>query len=70
MGRNINEREIKNLPMVSRNPYNYALLQPGVTGSENSEFGVPRFGVNGQALRVNYQVDGNTNTQRDARACA
>ncbi|MEO6223840.1 MAG: TonB-dependent receptor [Vicinamibacterales bacterium] len=65
VGRNINEREIKNLPLVSRNPYNYALLQPGVTGSENSEFGVPRFGVNGQALRVNYQVDGNTNTQRD-----
>jgi hypothetical protein len=65
VGRNINEREIKNLPMVSRNPYNYALLQPGVTGSENSEFGVPRYGVNGQALRVNYQVDGNTNTQRD-----
>jgi hypothetical protein len=65
VGRNINEREIKNLPLVSRNPYNYALLQPGVTGSENNEFGVPRFGVNGQALRVNYQVDGNTNTQRD-----
>ena len=42
VGRNINEREIKNLPLVSRNPYSYALLQPGVTGSENSEFGVPR----------------------------
>ncbi len=65
VGRNINEREIKNLPLVSRNPYNFALLQPGVTGSENSEFGVPRFGVNGQPLRVNYQVDGNTNTQQD-----
>ena len=65
VGRNINEVEIKNLPLVSRNPYNFALLQPGVTGSENNEYGVPRFGVNGQALRVNYQVDGNTNTQRD-----
>jgi hypothetical protein len=54
-----------NLPNVSRNPYNFALLQPGVTGTENNEFGVPRFSVNGQALRVNYQVDGNTNTQRD-----
>jgi hypothetical protein len=64
-GRNLNEVEIKNLPNVSRNPYNFALLQPGVTGSENSEFGVPRFGVNGQPLRVNYQVDGNTNTQKD-----
>ncbi|MCR4373505.1 MAG: TonB-dependent receptor [Acidobacteria bacterium] len=65
VGRNINAREIQNLPNVSRNPYNFALLQPGVTGTENSEFGVPRFSVNGQALRVNYQVDGNTNTQRD-----
>jgi len=65
VGRNINAREIANLPNVSRNPYNFALLQPGVTGTENSEFGVPRFSVNGQALRVNYQVDGNTNTQQD-----
>lgn len=65
VGRNITAREIQNLPNVSRNPYNFALLQPGVTGTENSEFGVPRFSVNGQALRVNYQVDGNTNTQRD-----
>ncbi|MDA1306829.1 MAG: TonB-dependent receptor [Acidobacteria bacterium] len=65
VGRNITSREIANLPNVSRNPYNFALLQPGVTGTENSEFGVPRFSVNGQALRVNYQVDGNTNTQRD-----
>jgi hypothetical protein len=65
VGRNITSREIANLPNVSRNPYNFALLQPGVTGTENNEFGVPRFSVNGQALRVNYQVDGNTNTQRD-----
>jgi hypothetical protein len=65
VGRNITSREIQNLPNVSRNPYNFALLQPGVTGTENNEFGVPRFSVNGQALRVNYQVDGNTNTQRD-----
>jgi hypothetical protein len=65
VGRNITSREIQNLPNVSRNPYNFALLQPGVTGTENSEFGVPRFSVNGQALRVNYQVDGNTNTQQD-----
>ncbi len=65
MGRNINEREIKNLPLVSRNPYNFALLEPGVIGNENSEFGVPRFSANGALLRVNYQVDGNTNTQKD-----
>ena len=65
VGRNLTEREIKNLPMVSRNPYNFALLEPGVTGFENEEFGVPRFAVNGQMTRINYQVDGNTNTQKD-----
>ena len=32
VGRNLNEREIHNLPLVSRNPYNFALLQPGVSG--------------------------------------
>ncbi len=64
-GRNLNENEVKNLPLVSRNPYNFALLQPGVTGFENSEFGVPRFSANGTLLRINYQIDGNTNTQKD-----
>lgn len=65
LGRNLGEREVKNLPLVSRNPYNFALLQPGVTGYENPEFGVPRFSANGTLLRINYQVDGNTNTQKD-----
>ncbi len=65
LGRNMGEREVKNLPLVSRNPYNFALLQPGVTGYENPEFGVPRFSANGTLLRINYQVDGNTNTQKD-----
>ena len=65
VGRNITEAEMRNLPNVSRNPYNFALLEPGVTGFENSEFGVPRFAVNGQPERINYQIDGNTNTQKD-----
>ncbi|MFB3853590.1 MAG: TonB-dependent receptor domain-containing protein [Vicinamibacterales bacterium] len=65
VGRNMGEREVKNLPLVARNPYNFALLQPGVTGYENTEFGVPRFSANGTLLRINYQVDGNTNTQKD-----
>jgi hypothetical protein len=64
-GRNLGEREVKNLPLVSRNPYNFALVQPGVTGFENPEFGVPRFAANGTLLRINYQIDGNTNTQKD-----
>jgi hypothetical protein len=65
IGRNLGEREVKNLPLVSRNPYNFALLQAGVTGYENTEFGVPRFSANGTLLRINYQIDGNTNTQKD-----
>ncbi|HET7619012.1 MAG TPA: TonB-dependent receptor [Vicinamibacterales bacterium] len=65
LGRNLGEREVKNLPLVSRNPYNFALVQPGVTGFENSEFGVPRFAANGTLLRINYQIDGNTNTEKD-----
>ena len=64
-GRTLNEREIKSLPLTSRNPYNYALLVPGVTGFETQEFGVPRITANGALLRVNYQIDGNDNTEKD-----
>ncbi|HMS11387.1 MAG TPA: carboxypeptidase-like regulatory domain-containing protein, partial [Pyrinomonadaceae bacterium] len=42
VGRVMNTREVQNLPLVSRNPYNYALLQANVTGRPNVEFGVPR----------------------------
>jgi hypothetical protein len=64
-GRTLNEAEIKTLPLTSRNPYNFALLQPGVVGFETNEFGVPRLTSNGALLRVNYQVDGSNNTQKD-----
>jgi hypothetical protein len=64
-GRTLNEREIRSLPLTSRNPYNFALLQPGVTGFETQEFGVPRLTANGALLRVNYQIDGNDNTEKD-----
>lgn len=64
-GRTLTEAEIKTLPLTSRNPYNFALLQPGVVGFENQEFGVPRITTNGALLRVNYQIDGSNNTQKD-----
>src|SRR5262252_1339184 len=51
--------------LVVHNPYNFALVQPGVTGYENVEFGVPRLAANGAAMRINYQIDGNTNTEKD-----
>ena len=65
LGRTISEAEIKDLPLVSRNPYNFAFLQANVTGYENSEFGVPRINANGSQMHTNYQIDGNTNTQKD-----
>lgn len=65
VGRVMNETEVRNLPLVSRNPYNFALLQANVTGRPNTEFGVPRINANGFARRTNYQLDGNNNTQAD-----
>ena len=49
----------------SRNPYNFAFLQANVTGYENNEFGVPRINANGSQMHTNYQIDGNTNTEKD-----
>ena len=65
LGRTIGETEIQNLPLVSRNPYNFAFLQANVTGYENNEFGVPRINANGTQMHTNYQIDGNTNTEKD-----
>jgi hypothetical protein len=65
LGRTIGEMEIRNLPLVSRNPYNFAFLQANVTGYENNEFGVPRINANGSQMHTNYQIDGNTNTEKD-----
>ena len=50
---------------MSRNPYNFAFLQANVTGYENNEFGVPRINANGSQMHTNYQIDGNTNTEKD-----
>ena len=63
VGRVLNTREIQDLPLVSRNPYNFSLLQANVVGRTNSEFGVPRVSANGYARRTNFQLDGNANTQ-------
>ena len=44
-----------NLPLVSRNPYNFILFQPNVSGRANTEFGVPRkVNANGFNGRINY----------------
>lgn len=56
----------RNLPLVSRNPYNFILFQPSVSGIANTEFGVPRkIDANGFNGRINYQIDGSNDTESD-----
>jgi hypothetical protein len=65
-GRSLTSYVISNLPLVSRNPYNFILQQPNVTGRGNTEFGVPRkVNANGFNGRINYQLDGSNNTESD-----
>jgi hypothetical protein len=41
LGRTISADETENLPLTSRNPYNFILFQPGVSGHPNTENGIP-----------------------------
>jgi hypothetical protein len=66
VGRIISTAEIENLPLPSRNPYNFILFQPGVSGHPNQELGIPRtVNTNGLMDRINYQMDGMVDTQQD-----
>jgi hypothetical protein len=66
IGRTISEVETQNLPLTSRNPYNFIVFQPGVSGHPNPELGIPRtLNTNGQLDRINYQMDGMVDTQSD-----
>ncbi len=65
LGRVMNTREVQNLPLIPRNPYNFALLQANVTGRPSRGFAFPSINANGYLRRVNFQLDGNTNTQGD-----
>ena len=65
-GSNLSATAIANLPLLSRNPYNFILQQPNVSGRGNTEFGVPRkLNANGFNGRINYQLDGSNNVQSD-----
>ena len=65
-GRSLSSYVLSNLPLVSRNPFNFILQQPNVTGRGNTEFGVPRkVNANGFNGRINYQLDGSNNTESD-----
>jgi len=66
IGSTLGSNQIQNLPLVSRNPYNFVFYQPNVTGRPNTEFGVPRkINANGFNGRINYQLDGSNNVQSD-----
>jgi hypothetical protein len=65
LGRTITATEFKNLPLVARNTFNFALLQPNVSGYEDVEFGATRVNANGSQMRTNYQIDGSTATQKN-----
>ena len=65
-GRTIDLAEIDNLPLTSRNPYNFVIFQPGLSGHPNPELGIPRtLNTNGLLDRVNYQMDGMVDTESD-----
>jgi hypothetical protein len=58
--------EVDNLPLTSRNPYNFMLFQPGISGHPNPELGIPRtVNTNGLDNRVQYQLDGMPDTESD-----
>src|SRR5438477_1974181 len=66
LGSTLDLNATQNLPLVSRNPYNFILFQPNVSGRANTEFGVPRrVNANGFNGRINYQLDGSNNTESD-----
>jgi hypothetical protein len=65
-GRTLSHEEVDNLPLTSRNPYNFVLFQPGVSGHPNPELGIPRMvNTNGLDNRVQYQMDGMVATESD-----
>ena len=66
LGTNIGANSVRGLPLVSRNNLNFVLLQPGISGHGNPQFGVPgKVNTAGFTNRVNYQLDGSNNTESD-----
>src|SRR5688572_5669058 len=65
LGRVMNTREVHNLPLPTRNPYNFLIMQANVTGLPNRSFNFPQINVNGFARRVNYLLDCNINKRGD-----
>jgi hypothetical protein len=62
VGAVLDRREIENLPIVSRNVYNYLLLAPGVIGIPTSTFSTTQFTFGGTE-RSQWNLDGLDDTQ-------
>jgi hypothetical protein len=66
LGTNVGTHSVHGLPLVSRNNLNFVLLQPGISGHDNPQFGVAgKVNTAGFTNRVNYQLDGSNNAESD-----
>ena len=63
IGAVLSRKEVEELPIVSRNVYNYHLLSPGVQGLPSAAFGTTQFTFGGNE-RTAWNLDGLDNTQR------
>src|SRR5215475_10951083 len=59
----LSHKEVEDLPIPSRNAYNYHLLSPGVQGLTSATFGTTQFTFGGDE-RSSWNLDGLDNTQR------
>ncbi|RZU43446.1 TonB-dependent receptor [Edaphobacter modestus] len=62
IGAVLDQHEIENLPIASRNLFNYLLLSPGVIGMPTSTFSTTQFTFGGTE-RSQWNLDGLDNTQ-------
>ena len=63
VGSVLSRKEVEDLPIVSRNIYNFHLLSPGVQGLPSATFGTTQFTFGGTE-RSSWNLDGLDNTQR------
>ncbi len=65
LSRVINKRDVQNLPLPYRNPYNLARLQTNVNGRTGGGFNNANVNVNGYRRRANYLFEGNWSNVAD-----
>lgn len=65
LSRVVNNRDVQNLPIPQRNPYNLGRIQTNVTGRPLRVFSNANLNVNGYLQRTNYLFDGNWSNLAD-----